>query len=100
MKGKSAEQVRRQWYRLWDCYKACWGHVEHTGGGDGDMENAISSVDSGDENLQGELVGDEGLVKKRQKTRSKERSKTCGQYSHKVMDVFETSKLYRMIDDV
>ena len=30
---KSAEQIRRQWYRLWDCYKACRRREEHTGGG-------------------------------------------------------------------
>ena len=60
------------------------------GGGDGDMENANSSVDPGDEDMQGELVGDECLFKKWQKTKLKEWSKTHDQYSHKVMDVFET----------
>ena len=34
------------------------------------------------------------------KKKSKRLGETSGQYSHKVMDVFETSKLYRMIDEV
>ena len=97
--GKSPEQVRRQWYRLWDCYKACRRRVEHTGGGDGNMRSGESSSQSGEGDNEDGISTGVGNAKSCNK-KSKWLGATRGQYLHKVMDVFETSNLYRMIDKV
>ena len=50
------EQVRRQWYQLWHCYKACHRREEHMGGGDGnavDVTEVKSAPSEGDNEPKG-----------------------------------------------
>jgi len=65
------------------------------------MRSEESSLQSGEGgNEDGNAMGVGNVVKKSCKKLSKWLGETWGQYSHKVMDVFETSKLYWMIDEV
>jgi len=63
------------------------------------MRSGDPSLQSG-EGKNGNAMGVENVVKNSCKKMSKQPGETQGQYSHKLMDVFETSKLYQMIDEV
>ncbi|KIJ43362.1 hypothetical protein M422DRAFT_67869 [Sphaerobolus stellatus SS14] len=77
--GKTVAQVRRCWNGCWDRYKAVRRRQLHTAGGDGDAKDEPED-DSAD-----------GKKKKRKKQKG---------FSKNVLDAFEASSLFQMIDSV
>jgi len=63
------------------------------------MRSGESSSQSGEGDNEDGIAMGVGNAKSCNK-KSKQLGATWGQYSHKVMDVFETSNLYWMIDEV
>ena len=87
--------MRRQWYRLWDCYKACRRREEHTGGGDGnavDVTEVESVPSEGEIETKGKKTGGNSKHAGPMNTR--------GQFSMHVLDMFAMSRCYQMIDEV
>ena len=97
---RDVEQVRNCWNRFWSLFKCVRRRQEHTGGGDGDEVDLDDSEDGDDE---GE-VPETGTKRKKPppkkhgKDGSKEGSRE--QFSPGVMDSFEQSEFYALIDKV
>lgn len=84
------KSVGNMWTRMWALYKAVRRRQEHTGGGDGDQDTG--SDDDGDDGEDEDEHGDK--TKKRKKTKTKER------FTKSVMDNFESSVFFQVLDDV
>jgi len=78
LRTKSQEQVHHVWRTLWDKYKAVRCRAEHMGGQDGD------DTDLNDET--------QGVLKSQS-------SRFWGQISKEVLDEFEESAVYHLIDE-
>ncbi|KAG8914341.1 hypothetical protein FRC00_014371 [Tulasnella sp. 408] len=84
----SVAQVRNLWNRIWDKYKACRRRQKHTGGGDPDEDE----VDE-DEREDSPAADESSKAKKK----TKKKKKKTG-FSDQVLDDFESSAIYEMID--
>lgn len=91
MKGRgTAKQITNFWQTCWDKYKAVRKQQEHTGGGDGDesRDDAGSGSDTDNEELS--ISGE----------KRKRAGKPKNEFSSTVLDKFEQSKIFDMIDKV
>lgn len=106
---KSQKQVAQLWSSQWDKYKAVRRRQQHTGGGDGDESDGDSESDPENVTEAALTVGkgetadlDLGhnckpAMKRKRTTPSMKKS---GRFSHKVLDKFEQSEVYKIIDGV
>ncbi|KAI0056072.1 hypothetical protein BV25DRAFT_1921308 [Artomyces pyxidatus] len=96
----TTEQVKNYWsLQAWPKYKAVRARQEHTGGGDGDedRDEAHEGSDDGDDGGAGD-VEDNTLTQKAGKRKRTNPKKAV--FSRKVLDAFEVSKVFELIDAV
>lgn len=86
------KSVANMWTRMWALYKAVRRRQEHTGGGDGDQETGPE--DDGDDGEDED--GDEAS----EKTKKRKKAKTKERFTKSVMDTFESSMFFQVLDDV
>ncbi|EPQ55479.1 hypothetical protein GLOTRDRAFT_93846 [Gloeophyllum trabeum ATCC 11539] len=119
---KDVDQVRNLWHKVWDKYKTCRRREKHTGGGDGDVDDTgagSGEEDGDDEEREGEEespvpaaevdaetgekpkeLGDGQVEGSAGDGGDKPRTKKKARYSKAVLDRFEQSEVYRLIDEV
>ena len=86
-----ATQVRNYWFnQAWEKYKAVRERQEHTGGGDGDADRSLD-LDADDSDADGDDLAVDGSKPKRTKK---------VQFSPQVLDNFENSRIFELIDAV
>lgn len=97
----TVKQVTGFWHnQAWAKYKACRERAEHTGGGDGDADIDLTR-DSSDSSLdEGSDANVKKVVDLEVGAKRKRGVKTQWGYSNEVLDEFEQSKMFELIDNV
>jgi hypothetical protein len=94
--SKTPKQCRSKWDREYSLYKDVVRRLKHTGGGDGDAE---SNAD-GEDNQAGDETGDTEDVSKKRTALTRAAANKQYKYSKSIMDGFEASELFRLMDEV